>query len=59
MKTLKTKSEIKSTNLKEQDCDYKGFRLSYDKKEGLYIKGSHFSSGIDYFETIKDLKISL
>lgn len=57
MKTLKTKSEITSKNLKEQDCDYKGFRLGYDKEEKLYIRGSHFNSGVDYFETIQDLKL--
>lgn len=55
MKTLKTKSEITSKNLKEQVCVYKGFILVYDKEEKLYIK-EHFNSVVDYFKTIKDLK---
>ena len=58
MKTLKTKSEITSKNLKEQDCDYKGFRIGHEKESNLYIRGSHFNSGVDYFETIEDLKLA-
>ena len=59
MTTLKNKSEITAKNLKGQDCDYKGRRLGFDRDENLYIKGSHFNAGVDYFETIEDLKISL
>ena len=58
MKTLRTKAQITSENLKKQNCDYKGFRLGYDKFEKLYVRGSHFNWGVDYFETIKDLKLS-
>jgi hypothetical protein len=56
MKYLKTKSEITSQNLKEFDCDYKGFRLGYNKEEKQYIRGSHFHRGVDCFDTIGELK---
>lgn len=59
MKTLKNKSEITSKNLKEQDCDYKGHKLSYDKVEDLYTVGNHFHSSVVYSETINELKESL
>jgi len=58
MKTLK-KSEITSKNLKDQDCDYKGFRLGFDKDGNVYFKGSWFNSPRDEYETIEDLKLSL
>lgn len=59
MKTLTTKSEITAKNLKSEDCDYKGSRLGFDNEENMYIRGSHFHSGVDFFETINDLKQSL
>jgi len=58
MKTLKNKSEITAKNLRAQDCDYKGYRLGFDKKENLYIVGSHFNSQVDFFQTIEDLKLT-
>lgn len=57
MKTLETKSEITAKNLKEQDCDYKGKRLGFDKDENLYIIGSHWNKGVTFYETIEDLKL--
>ena len=59
MKTLKTKSEITAATLKEQDCDYRGSRIGYWKEANVYIKGSHFNSIVEYFETITDLKLAL
>ena len=56
MKKLKNKSEITARKLKSEDCDYKGHRLSFDKKENLYIRGSHFNSGVVFYETIQELK---
>ena len=58
MQILKNKSQITVKNLKAEDCDYKGHRIGYDKKEGLYFIGSHFNPGIDqYFDTIKEMKL--
>lgn len=59
IKTLKNKSGITSKNLKEQDCDYKGKRLGFDKNENSYIIGSHFNIGVDFYETVEDLKLYL
>lgn len=59
MKTLTNKSEITAKNLKEQDCDYNGHRLGFDYDELLYIRGSHFNSEVDFFETIADLVLSV
>jgi hypothetical protein len=56
MKILKRKLDITAKLLKAEDCDYKGHRIGYDNKEGLYIRGSHFQSGVDYFENIDELK---
>ena len=59
MKTLKTKSEISAKNLKSQTCDFKGMKLSFDKEQKLYTVGSHFNSGVRYFDSISDLKAAL
>ena len=59
MKTLTKKSEITAKNLKSEDCDYKGERIGFDKKENLYIRGSWFHPGVSFFETIEELKIIL
>jgi len=56
MKLLKRKSEITATNLKAEDCDYKGHRIGYDNKEKLYVMGSHFNPMVTYFETVRELK---
>ena len=58
MKHLKTKREITSRNLKEGNCNYKGFRLGFDKNEDAYVVGSHFQPRVDFFETIEDLKLT-
>lgn len=55
-KMLKSLKEVTSVNLKSQDCDYKGHRLGFDKKENAYIIGSHFNSPVQFYETIKELK---
>jgi len=59
MKTLKRKSEITAKTLKNNNCDYKGHRVGYDKKNGVYIIGSHFNTPVNYYETITDLKMAL
>ena len=58
MKTLKNKQEITSKNLKQQDCDYKGFRLGFDKEDNVYYKGSWFNHARDEFETLEELKLT-
>lgn len=58
MKILKNKQEITSKNLKEQNCDYKGFRLGFDKEDNIYFVGSWFKSARTEFQTMEDLKYS-
>lgn len=59
MKTLKSKAEITAKNLKEQDCDYQGLRLGFDKVNNLYIIGSHFHSPVVFYRSVKELKSDL
>ena len=59
MKTLKTKSEITASILKSEDCDYNGHRIGFDNYDKVYIRGNHFNSSVDCFETIADLKVCL
>ena len=59
MKTLANKSEITAKNLKENDCDYKGKKLGFDKESNVYFIGSWFNNPRTEFETIKDLKYSI
>lgn len=56
MKTLTKKSEITSKNLKEQDCDFLGERLGFDKIKKLYIRGYWWTACVDYYETVKELR---
>jgi hypothetical protein len=58
MKTLKTESEITSKNLKNQDCEFKGRKLGFDKDDKVYFSGSLFHTWRDEFETIEDLKLT-
>ena len=57
MKTITKKSEITSTNLKKQDCNYNGSRLGFDKTESFYFIGFWWNEQKSFYDTIKDLKI--
>lgn len=59
MKLLKNKSEITAKNLKNNICDYKGFKLFFEESKKLYVIGNHFNSGVDrWCDTIEDVKES-
>jgi len=56
MKHLKRKSEITSKNLRDQDCNYRGSKLGFDKTEQLYFIGSWFNESKIYFNSVDELK---
>ena len=56
MKNLNSKVEITAKNLKAQYCNYKGYKLGYNKSEKCYFVGSWFSGGSTYFDTIQNIK---
>ena len=57
MKNLRTKSEITAANLKSEDCNYRGHRIGFDQAESLYLIGSWNNNGVNYYQSVKELKM--